>query len=282
MWIGVQIIIFISLVAISVVLPEKVYMTVVGIGIIFTIFAVFVNWLLVVQIINISVAGAIGISIIEKRGKLFNYMYKGILRIDDEGNKLKANEDSKGIRITVICALIIVVLYFWNFYIVNGEFVSYFNSPLEIIRYYNFFDIVRYIDLFGGVMLLYYAWTYRSHGIDVFVKPAFINVGIMIFYTLYYGFAQGDLGYLIRNWFVAFTFALILIIFILRVNNILKSKAIAVAACFVPVVIAIILTFQHKLPFADDSGYVAAGFLVSIIAYCTAYGALMTTFERRK
>lgn len=280
MWIVVQIIIFISLVAIAFILPKKVYMAITGIGIIFTLFAVFANWLLAVQIFNILVAGGIGQSIIEKRGRLFKSMYRQVLKIDEENNKININKESKGIRVMAACAIIIVVLYFWNFYFINGEFVSYFNSPAEVFRYYYFLDVVKYVDLFGGMLLLYYAWTYRSRGIEDFVKPALIKVLILLFYAIYYVFTERSLGYFIANWFVIFTFGFILMIFILRVNNTIKSKAIATVACFVPVAIAIILTCMEKLPFADSNGYVAAGFLVFIIAYCTTYGALMSTFHR--
>lgn len=280
MWIGVQIIIFILLVVIAFVLPEKVYTVILGLGIIFTIFAVFANWLLVVQILNILIAGAVGNKIIEKRDKLFKSIYRDVLRIDEDGNKVKVEEASKRIIITRVCAVLIIILKFCNIYYSAGEFEVYFVSPLEWFGYFSFVNILRCIDLFGIVLLLYYAWTCGKRTAEDFIKPAFINMVVIVIFALKYcfnlGFYYGGSVYA----FEVFTYLYIFILLILVIKNTLKSRVIIVFGSLIPVIIALILTFHLKNPFINYYGNVMVSYLLSFIAYCVGYGALMSTLKK--
>ena len=280
MWIGVQIIIFISLIAIAFILPEKVYMVILGLGIIFTIFAVFANWLLVVQIINILIAGTVGSKVIDMRAKLFKNIYRGVFRIDEDGNKIKVEEASKAIIITRVCAGIIILLEFWNIYYSGGEFESYFVSPLEWLGYLNFFKILSYIELFGIVLLLYYTWTYGQRTVEAFIKPALINAVVLVIFALKYCFNFGFYDGAILYGFEVVTYIFILTLLILVIKNTLKSRLIIATGALIPVVIAVILTFKLKNPFVNYYGDIMVSHFLSFVAYCVSYGALMCTFKR--
>lgn len=280
MWIGVQVIICVLLISIAIVLPKKLYSCLLFLGIIFTLFAVFVNWLLIIQILNILISGGIGIKIIESRDTLLGKIYKKVMRVDKEYNRLMVVADSRATIIVVACTVIVILLHFWKFNYVHGEFSSVFVSPLEWITYYSFADIAKYIDLLGSVLMLYYSWTYAAQKIEVFIIPAILRVATLLIFQVYYGITLGYWDYILRHWFVALSFILILIVLILLVNNVLKSKSIAVAACTLPVVAALILTFLHKPPFVDINGFIAVSYLVSFMAYCMGYAVLISTFKR--
>lgn len=280
MWIGVQITICVLLISIAIVLPKGLYSFLLLLGTIFTLFAVFANWLLIIQILNILISGGIGMKIIESRDNLFGKIYRKVMRADKEFNRLIVTADSKVNIIVVVCTLIVILLSFWSFSYNYGEFNSFFVSPLEWIRYYDFANIARYIDLLGSVLMLYYSWTYAAQKVEVFIIPAILRVVTLLIFEVYCGITQGYWGYILKHWFVAFSFLLILMVILLFVNNILKSKFIAVAACVVPVMAALILCFLHKPPFANSNGFIAVSYLISFIAYCMGYAVLISTFKR--
>lgn len=70
MWIGVQIAIFCFLVGMAMFLPEKIYTGIVILLFGFSFFAVFVNWLLIIQVCNIAMSSTIGYGIISARNSL--------------------------------------------------------------------------------------------------------------------------------------------------------------------------------------------------------------------
>ena len=280
MWIIVQIIICVSLISIAIVLPKGLYSFLLFLGIIFTLFAVFANWLLIVQIFNIVISGGMGIKIIESRDILFGKIYRKVMRADKEFNRLIVTADSKVNIIVVVCTLIVILLSFWSFSYNYGGFNSFFVSPLRWFRYYDFANIGKCIDLLGSVLMLYYSWTYTAQKVEVFIIPAILRVVTLLIYEVYYGITQGYWEYILTNWFVALTFLVIFMVIILFVNNILKSKFIAVAACVVPVMAALILCLFHKPPFANPSGFIAVSYLVSFIAYCMGYAVLISSFRR--
>ncbi|GEM_PF-4272916 len=274
MWVGVQVIIFVGLVCAALILPKTIYSILIGIGVIFAVCAVFANWLLVIQIFNILAAGGLGFKIIESRDSYFEKIYTKIMRIGKDNNRFRIPNDSKIPVITVICSVIIIVLYFWSFYTIDGEFNSVLITPFEWFEYYNFIDVIRYIDFSGDVLLLYFSCVYAKKNIEVFVIPAIIKVVVMVMLEVYYGITLGHWGYITKNWFVAISFIIIFAMFLLVVNNRIKSKLPTVIASLAPVVVSIILCVQHKPPFVYSDGAVALSSLISFIAYCVGYAAL--------
>lgn len=274
MWIGVQIIIFVSLISVALILPKTIYSVLIGIGIIFTVLAVFANWLLVIQIFNILAAGGLGYRIIEYRDDFLKKIYTKIMRIGKDNNRLQIPKDSKIPVITVICSAIIILLCFWNFYIIEGEFKSFLIMPNQWFEYYDFRDVIRYIDFLGNILLLYFSYFYAKRNIEVLVIPAIIRVVILGIYQVYYGITIGYWGFIINEWFLTLSFIIIFAMFLLMVNNKIKSKLPTVIACLVPAVIAIILCVQHKPPFVYSDGAIALSSIVSFIAYCVGYAAL--------
>lgn len=281
MWVGVQIGICILLISIAIILPKKLYSCLMGLGVIFTLFAVFVNWLLIIQILNIIISGGIGIMIIEKRDAFFATAFRKVLRSDKEFDRFKVEKGSRSRIVIIVCSIIVILSYFCNFYYIYGQFNTNIISPIEWFNYYNFGDIIRYGEILGCILLLYYSWSYERQRVEVFIIPAAIRVGTRLIFYVYYGITRGDWGYIASNWFIILSFLIIFLAILLLVNDILKSKKLAVIMCILPIVVALVLTIMKKQPFADTDGYIAISYLISFISYCIAYAVLIGSLRKR-
>lgn len=281
MWIGVQIIIFISLISISLILPKNLYLILISIGVIFTVFAVFANWLLVIQIFNILGSGGLGLKIIETRDSYLKTIYIKVMRIGKDTNRFRIPKDSKIPVITFICSIIIILLYFWKFYIVDGEFSSTLITPFQLFEYYHFIDVLRYINFLGDILLLYFSYNYTKRNIEVFVIPAIIRVICLVIYDVYYSIRIMYWGIIIKDWFLAISFIIIFAMVLLVINNKIKSKIPTVIACLIPIGVAISLCVQHKPPFIYSDGAIALSSLISFIAYCVGYAALAYALDNK-
>ena len=286
MWIGVQIIIFISLISISLILPKNLYLILISIGVIFTVFAVFANWLLVIQIFNILGSGGLGLKIIETRDSFLKTIYIKVMRIGKDTKRFRIPKDSKIPVISLICSIMIILLHFWSFDIIDGEFRSTLITPFQFFKYYNFIDVLRYISFLGDVLLLYFSYNYTKKNIEVFVIPAIIRVVCLVIYDLYYFIRMMYWGIMyweiiIQDLFLAISYISIFTMVLLVLNNIIKSKIPTVIACLIPIGVAISLCVQHKPPFIYSDGAIALSSIISFIAYCVGYAALAYSLDNK-
>lgn len=282
MWIGVQILIFIALVSISFIMPKNLYCFLVGMGVIFTIFAVFVNWLLAIQLINIMISAALGLKVIEIRDRYFKTIYMKLMKIATSSNGFRILQDSKMPMITIICSIIIVLLYFWNFGIIDGEFVSSFSiMPFKWYRYNKFSNILLYIKFIGDVLLLYFVCSYKKRNIEILIIPAIIKVAYYVLYEIYLVI----IGYsynITKNLFLVISFVTIFIMVLLVMNNTIKNKSVIFIGFLVLIGSAIALCIKQKYPFVYDYGIVDLSLLTYFIAYCIGYLALVLSLDTKE
>lgn len=281
MWFAVQIIIFIALVSVSIILPKNLYYLLIVIGIIFTIFAVFANWLLVIQLFNILGSAGLGLKIIDYRDTFFKTSYKKLMRIGEDSNRFRIPEDSKMPMVTVICSAIIILLYFWKFNIIDGELVSDFITPFQWFRYYKFIDVLRYIMFVGDVLLLYFAYVHAKKNIELLVIPAMIKALHIIVFEVYFSIRTRYWGNITINSFLIISFIAIFVMVLLVISNRIKKKMPVVIGCLTPIGIAIILCVQQKFPFVYSDGIVDLSLLISFIAYCIGYAALVFALDNK-